>query len=255
MPFQLSKGLIIWKRAPRKRAGSFAKIEFTSVFICETSCLGKRAYLPALYSSAHFRKGGKCRCKMARHHRGGSKAMLFLNISKMFSLWLALAFQLNGLIYCYSLYRKSLNDKLVSYYRLKRTLVLKKLKAVKMRRLSQKSRSVWVKQGRSDMWWVNLISRVSPEELWKKNFRMNKAEFLELCAELRPYVSPKGNSPNYRSLTLEKKVAVALYFLKDTGSLWMTGNTFGIHQSTISKVLVEVCTLQAFLFIKCASCM
>lgn len=169
--------------------------------------------------------------------------MLFLNISKMFSLWLALAFQLNGLlIYCYSLYRKSVNDKLVSYYGLKRSLMLKKLKAMKMRRLSRKSRSVWVKQGRSDMWWANFISGLSPEEVWKKNFRINKAEFLELCTELRPYVSPKGNSPNYRSLTLEKKVAIVLYFFKDTGSLWMTANTFGVHQCTVSKVVVEVCT-------------
>ena len=37
-------------------------------------------------------------------------------------------------------------------------------------------------------------------------------------------------------------MAVTLYYLKDTGSIWMTANTFGIHQCTVSKVLLQVCT-------------
>ena len=41
-------------------------------------------------------------------------------------------------------------------------------------------------------------------------------------------------------MSAEKKLAVILYFLKDTGSLTMTANTFGIHQSTTSKVIMEV---------------
>ena len=35
---------------------------------------------------------------------------------------------------------------------------------------------------------------------------------------------------------------MTLYYLKDTGSLWMTANTFGIHQCTVSKTLREVCS-------------
>ena len=33
---------------------------------------------------------------------------------------------------------------------------------------------------------------------------------------------------------------MVLYHLKDIGSLWMTINTFGIHQCTVSKTLHEV---------------
>jgi len=33
-----------------------------------------------------------------------------------------------------------------------------------------------------------------------------------------------------------------MYYLKDTGSMWMTANTLGIHQVTVSKVVVEVCS-------------
>ena len=35
---------------------------------------------------------------------------------------------------------------------------------------------------------------------------------------------------------------MTLYYLKDTGSLWITANTFGIHQCTVSKTLHEVCS-------------
>ena len=42
-------------------------------------------------------------------------------------------------------------------------------------------------------------------------------------------------------MSSEKKLAITLYYLKDTGLLWMTANTFGIHQCTLSKTIVEVC--------------
>ena len=82
---------------------------------------------------------------------------------------------------------------------------------------------------------------MSTFDLWKKNFRISRLEFQELCDILRPFITPNPLSPNYRSLSAEKKLAVILYFLKDTGSLTMTANTFGIQQSTTSKVIMEVC--------------
>ena len=39
---------------------------------------------------------------------------------------------------------------------------------------------------------------------------------------------------------MEKKITVVLYYLKYTGSLWMTAKTFGIHQCTVSKTIIEV---------------
>lgn len=109
-------------------------------------------------------------------------------------------------------------------------------------RKTRKKRQLWFKQCRTDKWWVDMMLAVSPiEDLWKKNFRLSRIEFDEICNELRPYISPNLTSPNYRALSVEKKVASVLYFLKDTGSLTMTANTFGIHQSTLSKVVEEVC--------------
>ena len=43
---------------------------------------------------------------------------------------------------------------------------------------------------------------------------------------------------NYSKLSIPKKLVMVLYYLKDTGSLWMTPNAFGVHQCTVSKTLV-----------------
>ena len=74
-----------------------------------------------------------------------------------------------------------------------------------------------------------------------KKFRRSKECFFEILDEVKPLLDPKANCPNYRFLSAEKKLAVTLYYLKDTGSLWMTANIFGIHQCTASKTIVEVC--------------
>ena len=79
------------------------------------------------------------------------------------------------------------------------------------------------------------------DEQWVKNFRMTREEFFKLVHELRPYISPDESSPNYRALTAEKRLAVALYYLKDTGSLVMTANTLGIAICTASHVIFQVC--------------
>ena len=45
---------------------------------------------------------------------------------------------------------------------------------------------------------------------------------MNLVSELSPYVSPDPFSPNSRALSADKKVAITLYYLKDTGSLGAT---------------------------------
>ena len=70
---------------------------------------------------------------------------------------------------------------------------------------------------------------------------MATLQFEDLCEQLRPHIFPDPKSPNRRALSVETKVALTLYYLKDTGSMCMTANRFGIHQCTVSKVVLEVC--------------
>ena len=79
------------------------------------------------------------------------------------------------------------------------------------------------------------------EAEWKKNFRMPKLQFDGLLEGLVPYITPKNNSPNYHAVSAKKKLAMTLYYLKDTGTLRMTANSFGMHVSTASKIIHEVC--------------
>ena len=71
------------------------------------------------------------------------------------------------------------------------------------RRKIPQRRRFWVKPGRSDKWWQNMMDGKCVSDEWKKNFRMPKEQFMELVDELRPYISPSPNSPR-PSITAEK---------------------------------------------------
>ena len=154
---------------------------------------------------------------------------------------LSLLFQLQGVMILWVIYNKRNSDLAVTDSLMKRNQYLRKMKLKRLHSSRRKPRSTWVKKGRTDLWWENMVNGLSPAEDWKKNFRMYRPEFEELCNELRLYILPDPRSPSSRALSVEKKVVITLYYIKDTGSLWMTANTFGVHQSTVSKVVDEVC--------------
>ena len=123
----------------------------------------------------------------------------------------------------------------------KKKLYHKKLRFLHHRRLCRKKKLYWVAPGRTEQWWLNLVSGLAPAENWKKNFRMPRAQFYELVNELHPFISPDPSSPNNRAISSDKKLAIALYYLKDTGSLSMTANVFGVASNTVGTVVFEVC--------------
>ena len=49
--------------------------------------------------------------------------------------------------------------------------------------------------------------------------------------------------PNIRATTTDKKLAVTLWYLRDTGSMKITANLFGIHQSTLCNIATGVCNI------------
>ena len=42
-------------------------------------------------------------------------------------------------------------------------------------------------------------------------------------------------------LCVEKKLAITLHYLKDTGSITVTANAFGVSRSTVSSTIRTVC--------------
>ena len=169
------------------------------------------------------------------------KKKLLLMISLQVTTFLSLLFQQYGLIILWKINELNRSYQLVSLLQRKRCYFLQKLKISQQRKLARRKRRCWVTSGKTDQWWQNMIGGIVPEDQWIKNFRMTHEKFYELVEELRPYISPEQSSPNYRALTADKKVAVTLYYLKDTGSLGMTANTFGIAICTVSSVIFQVC--------------
>ena len=71
---------------------------------------------------------------------------------------------------------------------------------------------------------------------------MDRHVFMAIADELRPYLQPRGRSSRGLDvLSVEKQLALTLYFLKDQGSLSMTANAFEIAFSTVSVIVRKVC--------------
>ena len=111
----------------------------------------------------------------------------------------------------------------------------RRIKARKERR----QRRFWIRPGRTSAWWDNFVSDVVVEEEWRENFRMSKQNFYKLCDELRPHIQKK--TTNMRSpVSVEKQVAVTLYYLSDEGRLRKVANAFGLSRSCVSLTIRRV---------------
>ena len=71
--------------------------------------------------------------------------------------------------------------------------------------------------------------------------RLTRNQIFNFTNELQPYISPSLFSPNHQALNADKKLALTLYYLKDTGFLIMTANYFGVAINNASSVIYEVC--------------
>ena len=110
-------------------------------------------------------------------------------------------------------------------------------------RLLRKKRKIWVLPGRTEEWWANLNSgKMDPNE-WKSNLRMSKDDFIELVETIRPYRPEKSNQVRTDVISLEKRVAITLYYLKDQGSMRLTANAFGIARCTVGQGVYEICVI------------
>ena len=116
----------------------------------------------------------------------------------------------------------------------------------------RKKRSIWKVLRRTKQWWLNLDSGVSPLEVWKKSFRVIREDFLELVEIIRPYTRERSKRARQDIITLEKRVAMTLHYVKDQGSIVITANVFGCSISSTCNAVKEVCRI---LLKNIASCM
>ena len=163
--------------------------------------------------------------------------LVSLNLTVLFSLIL----KLHSITITWKFNEKRLQDLTTAMNLRKRNIYLRKLRRIRQCRLFRKKRSCWNTPGCTEEWWLNMINGESPPGRWKKNFRMSRDLFMSVLDEFRPFLTPKPNSHNHRALTADKKLAMTLYYLKDTRSLNMTADSFGVAICTVSSVIYQAC--------------
>lgn len=154
-------------------------------------------------------------------------------------LSLAAAFQLCGLMLIYLIIEQRRMRRIGIEVANQYEITAARLRNMKRRHVYRGR--VWRRPGCTEQWWLNLYNWDLPELEWKKNFRMNREVFMILANEFRPHIEPRRSPRGHDVLTVEKQLALTLYFLKDQGSLSMMANTFGVAVNTFSAVVRKVC--------------
>ncbi|CAM4563129.1 unnamed protein product [Caretta caretta] len=99
-------------------------------------------------------------------------------------------------------------------------------------------RQFWARETSTD-WWDRIVLQVWDDSQWLRNFRKRKGTFMELCDLLSPALRRK-NTKMRAALTVEKRVAIALWKLAMPDSYWSVGNQFGVGKSTVGAAVMKV---------------
>ena len=162
---------------------------------------------------------------------------LFLSLAA-----LAAAFQCGGYLLALLITQRLRQRQLIVQSMQQYNAAAARLRRIRRRIVRRRGR-VWRNSGRTEQWWLNLYNGMLPEREWKENLRMDPAVFMSSADELRPFLEPGQSPRGLDVLSVEKQLAMTLYFLKDQGSLIMTANAFGVAHCTVSVVVRKVCDL------------
>ncbi|KAG6925862.1 hypothetical protein G0U57_013254 [Chelydra serpentina] len=96
----------------------------------------------------------------------------------------------------------------------------------------------WARETSTD-WWDHIVLQVWDESQGLRNFRMRKSTFLELCELLSPALKHQDTRMR-EALTVQKRVAIALWELATPDSYRSVANHFGVGKSTVGVAVMQV---------------
>ena len=111
---------------------------------------------------------------------------------------------------------------------------------LKSRSRKSSPKRFWIRPGRTNAWWSSFTRNIVVAEEWRENFRVSQESFKSLCAQLRPYIEMQATNMRLPT-SVEKQVAITLYYLADEGCYRKAANAFGVSRSTVSVVVRRVC--------------
>ncbi|XP_046862569.1 protein ALP1-like [Xenia sp. Carnegie-2017] len=110
------------------------------------------------------------------------------------------------------------------------------LHSIKRGKRKGRRRRFWVRPRRSSEWWTNFMNGFVVEEEWRENFRMSKMAFTKLCNLLQPFLEKKVTNMRV-PISVEKQLAITLYYLSDEGRYRKVANAFGVSRSSVSLIV------------------
>jgi hypothetical protein len=93
---------------------------------------------------------------------------------------------------------------------------------------------------RNNDWWEHIVNSTFTQQDWLNNFRMSQSTFLYVCSELKSAVE-RQDTIMREAITVEKRVALTVWFLATGADYRTIGHLFGVSKSTVCVVTKEVC--------------
>jgi len=100
-------------------------------------------------------------------------------------------------------------------------------------------RLIWMLP-RSSSWWESVVLRNFTAHDWMQNFRMSRESFLYLCDQLKPMLE-KQTTRLRAPVSVERRVAITLWFLATTAEYRTVAHLFGIARCTVCLIVHETC--------------
>ncbi|XP_037944501.1 protein ALP1-like [Teleopsis dalmanni] len=92
------------------------------------------------------------------------------------------------------------------------------------------------KRKRSSEWWDVEVLQFYDDEQWIADFRMNRQIFFRLVDLLKDKMAPTENT-FFEGLSVQKKIAIAVYKLASCAEYCVIAKGFGVSKSTSAKLL------------------
>ena len=123
--------------------------------------------------------------------------------------------------------------------RMRRILVIWAIQQQNIRN-RRKCKTMWV-YPRPQFWFEQLFLNRYQDHLWREHFRVSRDTFEHICGLVGPQLV-RQNTILREAITVEKRVAVALWRLATGNSYRTVGLTFGIGRCTAMNVKDEFCS-------------
>ncbi|XP_062977814.1 uncharacterized protein LOC134395583 [Elgaria multicarinata webbii] len=109
--------------------------------------------------------------------------------------------------------------------------------ALRARRM--RPRRCWVFP-KPEQWYDDFVLGVWDDERWIRNFRMTRATLFEIAEQLRPHLE-RQRTIMRKPLPPHKRLAITIWWLSSLETYREAANHFGVGESTVSTVVMEVC--------------